>query len=513
MGLTVWRDKLALGIGLWAVSAGVCAGQTASEMPPNPTRVVQLPLSGRGTMAGDVSVTETTNAAASGNSVVTVDTRVTVQPPYSGSAAAGVATKDVMALTLDQALALGLKENLGALAQSAQEQQARGQQGIAKSALLPQVNTVVSEAFEKTNLRTLGVSLSIIPTAVKFNYYDARAARLDQSVFDLVKIRNLKGAGENVQATIKAARNARDLIVLAVAGSYLQLVATRARADATAAEVVSFGAIYQQAADRLEAGLATRVDALRAKVQLQTQEQRLRSLQGDLETQKLKLARIIGLPAGQRFVAADGFRFAALEGVTEDEALRRAAVDRTDLQAAESAMKAAGLAVGAAKAERVPTVAVNADFGAAGVTPTNHSTSVFNVAGVLTIPLYEGGRIKADVEVAAAALRQRTAERDDVRGQIDEDVRQAFIELTTAADQVGVAGDNRGLAHEALVQSTDRFVAGVADTVELVQAEQTVVQADDDYITAVFDHNLGKVALARAMGNAEASLPGLLMKE
>ena len=399
------------------------------------------------------------------------------------------------------------------LAESAEEQQARGQRGIAKSELLPQLNTRVSEAFEKTNLRTLGVSLPIIPTATKFNYFDARAARLDQSVFDLVKIRNLQGAGENVQATIKAARNARDLVVLAVAGSYLQIVATRARADATAAQVVSFGAVYKQAADRLEAGLATRVDALRAKVQLQVQEQRLRSLQGDLETQKLKLARIVGLPAGQRFVATDAYRFAPLENVTEDEALRRAEADRTDLQAAESGVKAAALGVKAARAERVPTVNVNADFGAAGVTPTNHSTSVFNVAGVLNIPLYQGGRVAADVDVATAALRQRTAERDDVRGQIDEDVRQAFIQLGTAADQVGTAGSNRELAHEALVQSTDRFAAGVADTVEVVQAEQTVVQADDDYITAVFDHNLGKVALARAMGNAEGSLPGLLKKE
>ena len=153
---------------------------------------------------------------------------------------------------------------------------------------------------------------------------------------------------------------------------------------------------------------------------------------------------------------------------------------------------------------------MSADFGAAGVTPTNHSDGVYTVSGTLTIPLYQGGRIHADEEIAEAALRQRMAERADVRGQVDQDVRQAFIDLTTAADQVGVAESNRGLSQEALSQSTDRFVAGVADTVELVQAEQAVVQAEDDYITAVFDHNLGKVSLARAMGNAEQSLPLML---
>ena len=479
-------------------------------MPANPSRVVQLPLSGRTSQAGDVSVMQGTTNSGGSNSVVTIESTVTVPAPYNGSVATGTATRDVLSLTLSAALVMGLKANLGALSESTLEQQARGQRGIAKSELLPQLDTVVSEAFEKENLRTLGVSLPSIPTTSKFNYYDARAARLNQSVFDLVRIRNLQGAGENVQATIKGARNARDLIVLAVAGSYLQLVATRARADAAAAQVVSFTAIYEQAADRLASGLATRVDALRAKVQLQTQQQRLRSLEGDVETQKLKLSRIIGLALGQRFVATDAYRFSPLSSVTFDDALRRAQTDRSDLQAADSSVRAAELGVKAARAERAPSVAVSADFGAAGTTPTNHSDGVYTVSGTLTIPLYQGGRIHADEEIAEAALRQRSAERDDVRGQIDQDVRQAFIDLTTAADQVGVAESNRGLAHEALSQSTDRFVAGVADTVELVQAEQAVVQADDDYITAVFDHNLGKVSLARAMGNAEQSLPSLL---
>ncbi len=506
-----WNVRL-MTAGMLAVKALCARSQTASEMPQSPTRAVQLPLSGRSAQAGDVMVTQRTTNTGGGNSVVSVDSMVNVPAPYSGSVAAGTATGDVLPLTLDAALQMAFKANLGTLSESAMELQARGQRGIAKSELLPQLNTVISEAYEKENLRTLGLKTPTIPPITTFNYYDARAVRLQQSVFDLVRIRNMQGASENVQATIKAARNARDLIVLATAGSYLQLVATRARADAAAAQVVSFTAIYRQAADRLEAGLATRVDALRAKVQLQTQQQRLRSLEGDVETQKLKLSRIIGLPPGQRFTATDAAPYAPQTAFNQDDALRRAQADRTDLQAADSGVKAAELIVKAARAERMPSLAVNADFGASGTTPTNHSDGVYTVSGTLTIPLYQGGRVRADEEVAQAALRQRTAERDDVRGQVDQDVRQAFIDLDTAADQVGVAEDNRALAHEALTQSTDRFVAGVADTVELVQAEQAVVQADDDFITAVYDHNLGKVSLARSMGNAEQTLPQLLRK-
>ncbi len=481
-------------------------------MPVAPSRVLQLPLSGRQSQAAPVSVTERTTDAGGGNTVNTINSSVTVPAPYDGSVPTGAATGSLLPLTLGDALALGLRANLGALTQSATERQARGQRSIARSELLPQLNSVVSEVFEKENLRTLGVSLPSLPTTSKFNYYDARAARLNQSVFDLVRIRNLQGAGENVHATVQAARNSRDLIVLAVAGSYLQLVATRARVEAAASQTQTFQAVYQQAADRLEAGLATRVDALRAKVQLQTQQQRMRSLQADEETQKLKLARIVGLPLAQGFNPTDDFRFSPVLDPSQDQALTIAQTNRSDLQAAETDIRAAGLAVKAARAERVPSVAVNADFGAAGTTPTHHSDGVFNVAGTLTIPLYEGGRIHGDIEIAQATLQQRIAERDDLRAQVDQDIRQAFIDLSSAADQVGVAESNKDLAHQTLEQSRDRFVAGVADTVELVQAEQSVVQADDDFITAVFEHNLGKVSLARAMGNAEQTLPQLLRR-
>ena len=453
----------------------------------------------------------TTNSGG-GNSVITVNSSVTVPAPYSGSVATGAASMEVVPLTLEAALAMGLRANLGELTQSAATAQAQGQRLVARSELLPQLNTVVSEVFEKENLRTLGVSLPSIPVTSKFNYYDARAVRLQQSLFDLVRIRNLQGASENVQANIKAARNTRDLIVLAVAGSYLQLLATGARVESADAQVKTFRAIYLQAVDRRTAGLATRVDADRSLVQLQTQQQRLRSLQADQQTQSLRLARIIGLPLGQRFVASEQYLFSPVTLLVEEQALKRAETDRSDLQSAASGMKAAELAVKAAHAEHLPSLAVNADFGAAGVTPTNHSTSVYTVSGTLTVPLYQGGRIRGDILQAQAVLQQRRAEFDDLRGQVDEDVRQAFIDLNSAADQVGVAQSNAALARETLDQSRDRFTAGVADTVELVQAEQTVVQADDDAITAVFEHNLAKVALARAMGSAEQTLPQLLRR-
>ena len=471
----------------------------------------QVPLSGQGAQTGGVNVMQGTTNSGGGNTVNSIQSSVAVMTPYNGSAANGKASDGTLSLTLDGALKLGLRYNLGALEQSASVLQSQGQRGIAKSGLLPNLNTGVSEVFERENLATLGITSPDFPEGPKFNYIDGRE-RLQQSVFDLVRIDNLHSASESLKASLSAAKNARDLIVLAVGGSYLQLIATQARIVAAQAQVESSQAIYKQAEDRFEAGLAARVDAERAQVQLQTEQQRLRSLQADRDTEKLNLARIIGLPPGQQFNPADDYRYTPLGGMTLEAALQRAFQSRADIQSAQAGVRAAEESLKAAHAERLPQLAINADFGGAGTTPSQHSTSVYTVGGTLTIPVYEGGRIHGEIQESNAALQQRKSELENVRGQVDQDVRQAFIDLNSAADQVGVAQSNVALSHDTLQQSRDRFAAGVADSVELVQAEQAVVQADNDYITAVFEHNLAKVSLARAMGNAEQNLPQLLRK-
>ncbi len=496
-----------------AACTGASVAQSPSTTVTGPTPATPVPLSApTASASGSVSVMQATSNAASGSTVNTVNTTVTVLPPYSGSTPSGEASSAALSLTLDHALAMGMKFNLGAVNQSNAVLQAKGQRDVARSTLLPSLNTGISEVFERENLRTLGVSLPSIPESVQFNYFDARAIRLQQSVFDLVRLDNLHTANETLKANLTATRNTRDLVVLAVGGSYLQVLATEARITAAEAQVNTSRAIAEQAADRFSAGLSARIDSSRSRVQLGTEQQRLRSLQADLETQKLKLARIIGLPLGQGYAVADDFSYTPLTGITLETALQRASAGRSDLQSAASGVRAAEAGLKAAHAERLPNLGVNADFGAAGVTPSHHATGVYTVSGTLTIPLYEGGRIHGDIEQATAALQQRKAALDDARGQVDQDVRQSFIDLGSAADQVEVAKSNVDLAHLTLTQSRDRFAAGVADTVELVQAEQAVVQADDDYITAVFEHNLAKVSLARAMGNAEQTLPQLLRK-
>lgn len=495
---------------LWFAHPGSVTAQTPAASTPPPSTPPTLPLSGILIPSDSVSVTQQTSPAATPGSSNVINSTVTILPPFTGSTPNGKVSPNLLSLTLQQALAMGLRTNLGSIEQSAQSQQAEAQRGLAEAGLFPTLNAGVAEAFERENLRTLGVSLQSIPESSKFNFYDARF-RLQQSVLDLVKLDSLHSASESLKASLLATRNTRDMIVLAVAGSYLQLISTNARVVAAQAQVETSRAIFQQAADRFEAGLAARVDRDRAQVQYQTEQQRLRSLQADRDTQKLKLSRLIGLPLGQPFTPADDFPYAPLTSTfDEPTSLTRAQSDRSDIQAAGASLRAAQNNVKATRAERYPTLNIDANFGAAGTTPSFHSTGVYTVSGLLAIPIYEGGRIRADEKAADAALKQRQAELANAHAQADQDVRQAFIDLNAAADQVAVAQSNVQLSHETLTQSRDRFIAGVADTVEVVQAEQAVVQADDDLISAVFEHNLAKVSLARAMGNAEQTLPQLL---
>ncbi len=469
----------------------------------------QLPLSGRTGQTGSVGTTQSTVNAGGANSVNLINSTVNVQGPYFGSLPTGINTGTALPLTLDYALKQGLLYNLGSVTSSNSIRQAEGQRYEALNALLPNISGVIREDVQQTNLAALGFRISIpgfaIPSVVgPYNYFDARAT-FTQTLADLTRLRNYRASKETLNATRLSAKDARDLVVLAIGGTYLQVSAALARLNTAQAQVQTAQAVYQQASDRNRAGLNARIDATRARVELQTEQQRVRSLKADYDKQRLNLARIVGLPLGQDFVLADELPYTPLAGVTLLQALEGAERNRADLQAANAQVRAAELTLKAAHAERYPTLSVSTDYGVIGTNPAqSHGTFTFN--GGLNFPIYQGTRVKGDIEQADSALRQRRAEVEDLRGRIDYDVRNAFLDLDSAADQVSLAQSNVQLAQETLTQARDRFAAGVADTVEVTQAQESVATANNDYISAVYAHNLAKVTLARAMGEAETNI-------
>jgi outer membrane protein TolC len=244
------------------------------------------------------------------------------------------------------------------------------------------------------------------------------------------------------------------------------------------------------------------IDALRAQVELQSRQQQLIVARNTYAKQKLSLGRIIGLAPGQEFSLTTEVPYEPLAAMSIDEALTRAYATRSDYQAARTKVAAAQYFRKAATAEHIPTLGVAANYGAEGVNPgTSHG--VFQVAGTLSIPIFAGGKAHADALQAEASLRQAQSQMDDLRGRIDYEVRTALLDLAAAADQVQVARSSVDLASQTLTQARDRFSAGVADNLEVVQAQESVASANENYISSLYQHNLAKIEVAHAIGIAE----------
>jgi outer membrane protein TolC len=431
------------------------------------------------------------------------------QSQFQGSVPMGTVSAAPLALTLHDAIDRGLRANLGLLVSDSASETARGQRLRVLSTLLPQVDAKIGETVEQASLKTFGFNFSFpgvsIPTILgPFHYTDARAYA-SWNAFDYSARKNYRSAQENARAAQLSVKDARDLVVQATANGYLQIIADASRVEAIRSQVETAQALYDRTTDQQKSGTSAGIDVLRSQVELKQQQQRLLAQRNQFDKDKLSLGRVIGLPSGQDFNLAETVPFSPLTSMTEEQALLAAHKERADYQSYQARVRAAEDAVGAARAERYPTAGVTADYGDVGATlGSSHGTFSFVASGRMN--LFNGGRISGDIIQAKAALKQRQDELADLGGQIDYQVRTAFLDIRTAADQVAVAQDNLDLANQTLTQARDRFAAGVSDNIEVVQAQESVATATDNLIGARFAHNLAKVGLARALGGAEQGI-------
>ena len=425
--------------------------------------------------------------------------------PFLGSVPTGKPTGTVISLSINDAIERGLKYNLGLIESDIGTRTTRAQRLRALSKLLPHVNASFSQEVQQIDLQAMGINFPGVPKVVgPFGVQDARGY-LSQQVFDWSAVQNLRASTESHKAAQYTYQNSRDIVVLAVGNAYLQVIADAASVESQQAQVNTSQALYRQAVDRRVAGLAAQINETRAKVEAQTEQQRLIATQNQLAKDKLALARIIGVPLGQQFTLTDTVPYAPLEGVTVEGALQDAYTHRTDLLSAEAGVRAAELSRKAAVAERYPTLSTGTNYGDIGPNlGSSHGTVTF--AATLNIPIFEGGRIKADVMQADAELQKKQAELANLRGQIDNDVRSAMLDLNSARDLVSVSRSNLNLADETLAQAKDRFAAGVTDNLEVVQAQESVAAAHQSYISSLYSFNIAKVELAKAAGVAERAV-------
>ncbi len=431
------------------------------------------------------------------------------QNPFAGAAPQGKPTPGVLSLSATDAIDRGLRYNLGLFTSTTQTDTARGARLRALSELLPNINARLGATEEQINLAALGfpaalsATFGFSPIVGPFSVLDARAA-VTQSVLDLNLINRNRAAGENLRAAEWNYRNARELVVLVVGGLYLQVLADTARRETAQAQFNTAQALYTQAVDMKNAGVLAQIDVLRAQVEMQAQRQRVLVTNNLYERDKLALARAIGLPQSQQFTLTTQVPYSPSPEMTLEEALQRSDRNRPDALQAQALAQSAERARAAAVAEYYPSLQIGGDYGALG-NNTGNMHGTFTAAAEVKIPIFQGGRVQGDVLQAEALLHQRREELADLRARIENDVRNAMLDLKSSAEQVQVAQGTVDLAEQQLVQARDRFAAGVSDNIDVIQAQEAVATAHENFISSLNTYNLAKLALARSLGIAESA--------
>jgi outer membrane protein TolC len=483
-----------LGPALIVASAAVASGQT-----PNPL---------------DYSIT-TPRPISPAEGTTTPSAQATQrQNPYLGSVPSkNTGTK--IELSLKDAIERGLRYNLGLIESEQSSADVRAERLRALSALLPQLSADARQGYENLSFRELGIKLPPIPglpalpsTSGGFGYQDARVS-LTQSLYNAELRDQYRARKSDEQGYILSIRDSRDVVVFAVGTAYMQVIASAARVETSKAQLASAVELDQQTANRVKNEVSPEIDSIRAQVERQSAEQRLTNATNQLEKDKLTLARIIGLAVDQDFRVSDPLAYHPLTGITNETATDEALRTRADLRSAEASVQAATFTLRAQKAQRLPVISVTADYGGGGTNIGNFN-QVYTIAGNISVPIYTGGRIGADIQQAQADLVRREAEYQDLKGRVAYDVRVAWLDLSASSSSVKVAERNKSLADRALIQSQDRYTDGVANYLEVVQAQEAVTVAGDNYIQSLFSFNVAMISFARATGGAETRLLELL---
>ena len=424
---------------------------------------------------------------------------------FFGSVPSGQPTAEPLSLSILDVINRALENNLGILLSDDARGRAEGARWRALGGMLPNINARISETRQMVDLAAYGFPLpeGIPPIVGPFNLFDVRVA-VTQPIIDLHALNEVRAQRHNVAAASHTYQSARELVVLVSANAYLQALAAAARADAARAQLQSAQALFNQANDLKQNGLVAGIDVLRAEVELNTEKQRVTATANDFEKAKMQLGRIIGLPPGQQVALTSDLPNVPVPDISFADALDRAYKSRPDYQAVLERVKAAEATRAAAVGDNLPSLVVNGDYGELFASGSSHAT--FAVVGAVNIPIFQAGRTRGRVIEADIDLKSRRAEVEDMRAAIYYDVKTAFMDLQASNEQLQAATRAREVAETALTQSRDRFAAGVTSNIEVVQAQEAVSRANEQYIAALYLNNVEKAVLARDLGDAEQAV-------
>lgn len=408
-----------------------------------------------------------------------------------------------MNLTLQDAVALALKQNPYVVLANLDVAQTRQDQAIARSSLLPQAAGNVSESAHRLNIDTaFGTGIPGFAQHIGPFWASQSGIEASASIFDLTLWRRYRAAQSGVTASQARETTAREQAVILVVSQYLGSQRAAAELAAAQSRVDLAQALYNQAADLQKNGAGTGIDTLRANVQLQNEKQRLITSQTQLDTSLYALVRLLNIDAHRTITLADQVSFFETPDTPATETIEQAWAGRPELRQLAAQQQQLRLEAQSAGEERLPKLTFSAFWLEQGLTPDT-VIPVYQYQFSLDFPLFTGGRIQAARTKANLAIRQLQQQEQDLRNRIAQEVKTALSQLEAARHEVTVANLGVNLAREEVTQARDRFQAGVANNIEVVTAQDELARASDNQIAALYRFNQARADLAHATGRME----------
>jgi len=411
----------------------------------------------------------------------------------------------VLRLTLDQAVGLALKQNPTAQIAILSAAQSEQDKNIARSELLPQASARISDEAQKVNLRAQFGGRAPFPgfpqTLGPYQVFSAGPS-FGGPVFDLTLWRRYQAAQRTWKASQASSLSTREQVILLVVSEYIGTLRAVANVQASQSRVDLAQALYDQAADLQKEGVGTGIDTLRANVELQNEKQRQIEAETDRETSLYALSRLLNLDPRQRLELADSLSFFETPQPEMAASIEQALSERHEWKSLESQLKAAEFQKKAAQDSRLPSLRFDGNFAYVG-TSSNTTLPTYTYQASVNLPLFTGGRIHSEIVRADLEIRKLEQQKDDLRNQIALDVKTALLNLQSARNEVQVASLGVRLSKEEVDQARDRFRAGVANNIEVIQAQDSLARANDNEIAALYRFNQARADLARAIGQME----------
>ncbi|MGA2882384.1 MAG: TolC family protein [Bryobacteraceae bacterium] len=407
-------------------------------------------------------------------------------------------------LTLRDAVEMALKQNPQVQIANLNTAVTQENQIVARSALLPQANLAVSEAVQRENLEAfLGMKVAGFPGHSGPFWLFQGGSNGSVPIFDLAAWHRWRQSKENTTGARADELTVREQNVQLVVSQYLGSL--RASADVSAAQsrVELAKALFDQASDLQKNGVGTAIDTLRANVQYQNEQQRLIEARTALATSLFGLSHLLNVEPHQPIELTDSSEFFHTPSFSADETMERAFVERPEMKALASQIRATELEKKTAQDARIPRLALNGQWSEEGLSPAT-AIPVYNVAASLDVPLFTGGRIRAQVAIEDLQLKKLDQQQTDLRNQIAQEVKTATAQLDAAKSEVDVANLGVDLAQQEVTQARDRFQAGVANNIEVITAQDELARANDNQIVALYRYNQARADLAHATGQMES---------